>query len=537
MMLNAMSPMMRLSRLLVLWIAGVVCSQPQPQPLNSQFSIDDMLSDSQAVEASKRPTFAPSFGSTGGKPIDGAAAMQAILGLSPSGTTSLSAEAMDVVSGLIEAFMHKVRLLPGEKKCFQKNAGQIAGDIVATGLDIVIVTKALMKTNSSSAAGNKSTIPGKIVSAGLDSAMKLAHLVTLSSALLQDCVHGDSLNMLTLTGKHLMSAQYLGHRFLVNGVDIARGLADSIVAFEAKDYHRFGSDIGTALRKILLSNASNGTAGLPEGVPEQEIIQKVTEGIMGGFFATGSGIVITDKADPRVNIVLNLHQCITGNSLFFKEIWLGVWDLFAQLAVNGQQHGLALPPTGGSMTIQGQPEQPKWTGELMMALLQFPMALQTCGMDVEKQTMFARAVQTLGDVNVKVVFPKDPIQADVATNRMAKAVRAWTDWKFRTFGKEVGKLLREVATLTFPRNNSVVSMDNIGKLRNDLLGYSVQTPAILSQKQSSRFFATLVAGCFLSVIVALVAVRSLWEAHYDSGDDAPFVDIEMERDARKSSRS
>jgi len=310
----------------------------------------------------------------------------------------------------------------------------------------------------------------------------------------------------------------------VNGVDIAHGLADSIVAFEAKDFHRFGSDIGTALRKILLSHASNGTKGLPEGVPEQEIIQKALEGVMRGFFVQGSGIIITDTIDPDVHIALNLHRCIAGNSAFFKEIWVGLWNLFASLSLNGQQHDLDV----SAKPNPGMQSQPKWAGELMIALLQLPMALQRCGLGPSTQRMFMEAIQSLKNVHVKIIFPDDRIQTSAqgamkATDRMARAVKAWTDWDFKTFGREVGMLLRELVMLAFPRKYSV---DDSGRLRHELISYSQQTPGILAVKQPNPLFATIVFGCALSILVALVAVRSIWSSHREFGDEAPFIDME-----------
>merc|ERR1712046_83149 len=99
----------------------------------------------------------------------------------------------------------------------------------------------------------------------------------------------------------------MGERFIVNGVDIAHSLSDSVVAFESHDSHRFCTDIGIALRKILLSNSQNATR-LPEGMPQQEIIQEATDGLMKGFFAQGSAVQVTDKAHPDVDILVDLHQ-------------------------------------------------------------------------------------------------------------------------------------------------------------------------------------------------------------------------------------
>jgi len=522
-------------------------SDPLSLQAPSRFSIQSMLSDGQAHEAA-----APSVedllsddgqvqqqqsslsGSTQATQFGGAVnPLQTLLNgaASLSGRQSLSVESMDVVSGLTEAFLHKVQLQPGEKSCLKNNVGQITGDLMATGQDLVTAIRTFMKWKTVDQQ-EKTT---KLISAGFDSALKLASMVTMSTQLIRNCVHGDALEMLKRTGRHLINAQYLGHRFVVNGVDIAHGLADSVVAFEAKDFHRFGSDIGTSLRKVLLSNANRGTDALPEGVPEQDIVQKVTSGLMKGFFVKGSGIVITDTADPDVRIVMNLHHCIAGNSMFFKEIWNGVWHLFAQLSLNAQQHGLGLPPGVQSPQSQlGMQGQPKWAGELMISLLQVPMALQRCGLGAESQSMFMEAVQSLKHVHMQFVFPDDRIQVMKATDRMARAVEAWTSWDFETFGKEVGMLLRELVMLAFPKKYSV---DSAGKLRHQLLDLSAQPPRgflagwqnTLSGRKHSPLFSAIVGGCALSILVALLALRSIRLSNQEFSNRGSLI-FQMEDD-------
>jgi len=139
----------------------------------------------------------------------------------------------------------------------------------------------------------------------------------LSTTLVKNCVQGDALEMLKEAAAHLVNITRLEQRLMVSGVDIVSYLADSITAFEGHRYHHFGEDIGGALRKVLLSNSTTGKR-LPEGVPEEDVIRKTTEGIMSGFFVPGEELEITDKADPNVDIQLDLHRCIAGNQPFFQ---------------------------------------------------------------------------------------------------------------------------------------------------------------------------------------------------------------------------
>jgi len=339
--------------------------------------------------------------------------------------------------------------------------------------------------------------------------MKITSLVGLSTQLVKSCVHGDALAMLNMTAQHLINGTYLERRFLANGIDIAHSLSDSIIAFEAKDFHRFGVDIGISLRKILLSKNHNATF-LPEGVPEEVIIQKATDGLMRGFFVSGSAVEITDTAYPDVDVVINLHQCIAGNSAFFKEIWMATWDLIAQLSVNAQQHNL------GAM-FQAQPGQgqPKWSGELMIAMMQFPMALQRCGVSADMQNEFMEAVNSLNDVKVQFRMPHDQFtqkegaaqDATYTTAKMAKAVEAWTNWDFERFGYELGELFRELLMLAIPEKYSgefaaKYSLDTSGKL----IRYAQTKAAGKAASISSS--VVVIGGSAFSVLVAFAVVRT-----------------------------
>merc|ERR1719506_1095826 len=341
----------------------------------------------------------------------------------------------------------------------------------------------------------------------------------MSTSLLKNRVKGDALELLKKTGRHLVNIQYLEHRFLVSGVDIAHHLAAGINAYEAHDWRGFGSHIGIAIRKVLLSNSERGSR-LPEGVPEEDIIQATTQGLMAGFFVRGAGVEITDQAAPNVDIQLDLHRCIAGNKEFFKEAWLAMWNLFAQLSVN-------MAGTDGLHNIQdfanmfnmksSDGSQPKWMGEMMIAMMQVPMALNRCNIDGDTQQMFMEAIKSMKFVNVHFLFPKHTMTGDEATKRMAKAVEAWTNWNFKEFGRQIGKLLREFVLLMYPVGNNqypqMYSVDADGRLRRQL-NENYKSPLAKFIKVGSRTFSPTfvvfsISSVALTMLVALVAVRGL----------------------------
>jgi len=444
--------------------------------------------------------------------------------LQSNGKTPVSEESRVIVAGIVEAFMHKQHLQLGEKRCLEDSVSQLTGDVVGTGKDVIVAVKGLMTMNGAGTGGlpsvtarTKERSQGNVVTSGIDAALKLTSLVTLATTLVKNCVQGDALRMLKKAGQHLIDMKYIGHRLVVSGVDIAHFLSDAIISYEQHHYHRFGKDIGTTLRKVILSSSSTG-AQLPEGVPEEEIIQKTSEGLMDGFFVGGSDMEITDVARPDVDIKLDLHKCVADNQPFFKEIFLAIWNAIAQFSANGDQHGLQGSSDSGS---------PKWTGELMIALMQLPSALQKCDIDAETEGMFMEAIQTLGQVQVHIDFPKGRATFDEISKRMAKAVEDWTDWHFKSFGKEIGVMLREFVMMVYPMKYSI---DQNGRLRRALSSARISNTN--NQGFATSFLMFGIAGIALIVFAGFAAIRGMRSRAQTCPVVLEEIDAELAADER-----
>jgi hypothetical protein len=476
--------------------------------LYNDASIGNALGSQGSVESVYSPSTTPE---NRNPPNAGGQLMETLLGGSSNQNTHhtpVSEESRMIVAGIVESFMHKQHLLPGEKRCLEDSVSQITGDVVGTGKDVVYAIKGFMNGGAGQrdvSQEKRTKSQGTVVSSGIDAALKLTSLVTAATSLVKNCVQGDALRMLNETAHHLIDMKYLGHRLVVSGVDIAHALADSIISYEKHEYHRFGKDIGSTLRKILLSSSSRGSA-LPEGVPEEEIIQKTTEGLMDGFFVGGSSMEITDSVRPDVDIQLDLHRCIAGNQVFFKEIFLALWNAIAQFSANKEQHGL-----GG---IQGG--TPKWTSELMIALMQLPAALERCDIDPETQGMLMESIQTLGDLKVHLAFPKGRVSIDEISHRMAKAVESWTEWHFKQFGENVGVMLREFVLMVYPMKYSV---DENGRLRRQL--------SSLPRVFKADGLAIVFVGMMSMAAIALAAVRRLRGGTHQALPDMEEADAEL----------
>jgi len=407
----------------------------------------------------------------------------------------LPESARDIVSGIIESFMHKVHLEPGEKKCLEDSVASFGSDVVAMGRDIVNAVKGFLKPSGKGLSANSAGL-ASLMPLAMDGITRITDLVTVSTSLVKKCVQGDALALLNQTAHNLINFSYVERRLIVNGVNIVEALAQSILDFEDHNFRGFGEQIGLSLRKILLSTATNGIQ-LPEGMPEDKLIADASEGIFGGFFAPGVHFIVKDKADPNVDIDLDLHACIAGNHAFFRDVWESLWTLFAMMAANKGQHMNPMEPQSGG--------QPKWMNELLMAVMRLPMAFTKCGVDPEMESMMLEAFKTFKELSVTFTFPDDKIKADTATEKVALAVEAFTHWKFKEFGYELGKLFRELLLLALPKKYSV---DDTGRLRRQLLNEVEVYKKKEQQSNSGR--ATLVVGSVsLVLLMSLVALKRL----------------------------
>jgi hypothetical protein len=330
-------------------------------------------------------------------------------------------------------------------------------------------------------------------------------------------VQGDALGKLNEAAHHLVDLKHLGHRIVANGVDIAESLADSIVSYEDQHYYQFGDDIGTILRKILLSNATDG-ARVPEGVPETKVIEQTSEGLLDGFFVGGSSMVVTDSAHPDVDIRLDLHQCIVGNEAFFKEIFLSIWSAIGQFSANEGQHGL---PDQFSAAAS-----PRWAEELMLALTQLPSALERCNIDTETQEMLMESIQTLGQVHVHVFFQQGKLSIDeirLLSKTLVQAVKYWTKFDYKKFGNELGVMLRELVLMLYPRKYSVDQSCRLRRQWSWTHTFKRMTPGM-----SPGFLISVVLGVSFTAFMGLLVVRrTLSTSHAPSKG---FLDVELASD-------
>lgn len=441
----------------------------------------------------------------------------------------ISRRSRDVVEGIIESYMHRVTLERGEKRCLERNTGQLASDVMGTGDDLVTAVKGLVEQgeegniNMEPTGGLMMAVPTVV-----DAATKVTSMVRLTERLVKQCVQGDAMQALNTTATHLENMTYIGNRLMANGADIAEELAKCVKDWQREDFRRVGEDVGTAMRKVLLSKASTEPA-LPEGEPPVEIINQVTEGLTEGFFVPGMDVKIKDLAAPDVNVKIDLNKCINRNQPLFRQSFKAVWALFAQMSANKEQFGLeksqiasnqvplggkvplsttnAQDPLAGAKNFMG--ENSEWMSAAALAMMQVPGALQKCNIGPETEKMLGEAIHSLKYAKVKFDMPGQTITQKETSLLMSDAVESWTRWRFEDFGKDVGELLREMVLLVYPQKYSI---DERGILRRALEPTEAKAEPLAEQHPPGISGSTLTVGialAFLSIPAFFFGSRSL----------------------------
>lgn len=427
-----------------------------------------------------------------------------------------------IVGGIFEAFSHSKQLLPGEATCLESNLTRGSADV--TGVSrllgnalkaIEIVARPPVQLGASSDA----QVAVRKLGAPSDPALanvteSLAALLRVSTSLLSHCVRDEALQMLATSARECSNLRHGDNRLVLNDVDITQSLRDGAAAFEANHWHRFGASVGIAMRKVFLVSPTRGTR-LPEGQPKEPIIQQVSQAFLNGFFISGRS---------------DFHRCITMRRA--SSSWMELWSLIAELAVNGEQHGLQ-----SSSSRSSRKPQPTWMGELMQALLQIPVALSKCSLSEEHQQMLHEAIRSIGHLEARLQQPDFMMLAEAAPHDMVRAIDAWAAWDFKSFGFEIGKLLRGFVIRVYPH---AYSIDVNGRLQRQLsiggMPTAVPAEAPKDKARSSlftpAFIVFLVGSVAFALLVTRVALRAMGDQVCDvppPEEDCAGSDIELAR--------
>lgn len=482
----------------------------------------------------------------------------------PVATEGLTAESTEVVRGIVEGFLHRQNLQDGEAKCLGKGTGQLAGDVMAVSANLVMMFEQAMGRKPSiagysrgqaprprdGASGVEDKVDSMMTSAGpseedakqlreerakekarlkakqkanaqmaffygggrrlkgfkldaklmamapgilMQMGVAAKRMISVAQQVVKDCLHHDALEALDRAAAHMQNVQYVSGHLMANGQDIVGELARSVTAYKAKEYRNFGTDLGTALRKVLLSKVEPGQH-LPEGLPGKDVIANITTGLLRGLFGEGAKLDIRipgdlDRAPSSIHI--DLHRCITKNLFFFQAVFQELMWFYARSAAG---------------TLEKK-EEVQWSTAVAFTMMKVPQALDRCNLGPKEQEMLEDAIKGMAskgeaiDLDVKMPDTKG-ISSDRLEKHLAITVQDWATQQWSTFGRDLGKLLQELAITVYERK---YVLDSKGILRR------AEEQRILQHRSTGAPSAIFVSFAAAGAAVGLIAAwRRAW---------------------------
>lgn len=490
----------------------------------------------------------------------------------------MSEESQQMVVGIVQGFLNREKLAPGELECLKSGAGEVSGHIGLVASHAVMLMQQILGISRGSPAeanlGNANAdndddefgfpkspdTSGKrerdeakreaeqseaqkslgffyknhrrllmnpmlamsatelMVELGMsfDNMMKLTHQVV------RKCVQGDALAAFKKASQHMKNIQLLEGRFIANGADILTEMADALKAYENKDVSKFGFLVGKAMRKIALEDET--TSSLPEGKPSKMVIANVTDGFMKGFFGKGAHLEIDSREDPANPIQIDLNQCISKNLKYFERLYGSMMLVYGRQDAKGGDHAQRL-----STKIQ---DRAQFTTGLAFAMMQMPFVLRQCHLSERQVGEIMDGVKALGG-GTKWKFhtgnsEDGPPSKDKVASDMATSIEDWSNRRWNTFGGDLGQLLQEMAQKVFPQKYAIDEDGSLRKLIQEAEeggadqagGGSALTPVMLG----------VTVMLLLAALVVLKSRRSLqgWRRHWcnDKDDQLGGDDLE-----------
>lgn len=445
----------------------------------------------------------------------------------------------ELMEGFVEGYFEHVVLEPGEKNCIVKQLNTMTRDGVSLVSELAQIIEQLVM---------KQTPDYVMMMGGIG---QIVELGTSSAGFMKQCVRADVVAVMDQTLKHLENPEYVKSRFLANGLEMTKAISDTIpAASRDADFVRVGKDMGRLMREILLSkNTGASRMVMPAGCDVvtkgqqwciAQVGPEVIKGVLEGMFVENTRVQITSKADPTININIDLHQCIAKQAPMIEVAMESMYVAIAQfstqinkmkLAAKGIKTGMGHDKVDArynndrivSNQFAGAGPDAQWMGQLSGLMTNIPVAMERCGLTAVQRGMMRKIAQDPNfALNMQTSFtipgPSDKIKASSeAANRLKAATSYWQLGRYDMFGKMAGGLTRDLALSLFPTHPQALPQGL----------YTQWEEAHDAANPSSASLALCIGGlCTLMLAgLALARVRSLKapaapEALLE-GDEAP----------------
>jgi len=421
----------------------------------------------------------------------------------------ISKEGVEVVAGMVGAFLHRGKLSKSEVHCMFSDVQNATHLLHRASADVASASLALLGPSGTMAQAAVAAADLLLLVPQLEESID--KLLDLFGGFFGPCIGGTEREALDEASRHLGNLTYVAGHLQANGADIVRELGDAHEAFEKQEFMQFGKSIGRACRKVLLSKTSSR---LPEGPPSLSAIANLTAGVLRGFFGRGFeldiysadqdvppasaektvvdfGSFVVNDADAEVAsqapvaLHIDLHKCVKANLKYFQPALLDTLEYLARQDLASDEDAEEAFP------------------DLVMTVMDDgPTMLSKCGLGKEELAMLEEAALALGSMHVQLRLPRAAASAPRA-GPVAELQQAAEDWKaldWFALGEDLGQMLLQTVAQVFPQKYAV---DPAGALSQRLPapaapvqpGLLVGLPLLLLGAAGGRSWQVLAARC------------------------------------------
>lgn len=331
-----------------------------------------------------------------------------------------------------------------------------------------------------------------VMSSFVSLGLNMKDLMNDAQKVSDDCIGSDMTMSMRIAESHMQSMTYLKGHLMANGADVLGELTSAAAAYGNENLTEFGQHIGTAFRKVFLSNSTGNR--LPEGLPGKGSLLNMTQGLIDGFFGRGFNLEVNSPELAHNPIHLDVQQCLGMNTPFFESVWRTVTYIFGRLSVAASplsEPGSVFSAAGVAKTVL----TPRLGMSLAINMVQIPSVLRTCNISADQEEMLVDSLMALRSGGLPHVGLDAPPAPKTNSSRTALDIgqigKAWEDGEYSSFGLHLGELMQGMVLRVFPLKYTVLSSGQLTKK--------------IGETGSATGISALLPGCAALMVTAAVA--------------------------------
>jgi len=477
------------------------------------------------------------------------------------GASSLESQASQIVSGIMETFLHENELEPGEMECLVNGSSQFAGEVTAVSSRAAALLQSTMRTKSSSSssllgsshqkssvndqAGDISSMVDRIAdgeditpedssgsSDAPDSGGSEADSGEQESAEQElGLFFGSDRRLEGLNAAAMaMSATFVGMQLggtMQQMVTLAHEVvkkcvhADALAAFQLAGVHmrslQYMEGRFRANGKEIAVELANATKAYEDHNPH-EFGRNVGKALRKVLLSSSNGTQLPE-GPPNTSAMANMSAGLIegffgpGAALDVKSddypmpVHIDMHQCMSENVKFFQQVWaetmflFAQEDLDGNAinNISGAQKKAQFGTTVAFSMMQLPSALKQCNLGSDEQDVLEDAIKAMGKgTSFKFTWPDGSIDKDEVANKMADSVKAWSELDYHTIGTKLGRLLQEFAVKAYPQKYAMDG-DLLRQLRPNLKGSRT--------RRRSALMAWVAPGLAASLLAGLLALR------------------------------